>query len=489
MKVQQVVIPSLPVSKKEKLFFSGAKNFIRQRRHSELLLIGVVALDFLLFNAILVLSMGREIGVNELFTNHFESIMLFLFISNVIGVFVASFTEVYEMFEGVKLNLKIKNLFWSTLIFFGIISLVYYQFFFSKLEIHFLVPAFICFTILSTVIHTITRIISLRYGSSYLSYAIIGGKMSSFNYLQNVLASVFGRNITCIGRFADDKIPGVRNLGTFDDIANFISHNNPINKLVYIDSNLSAEEVQKLGKLCRSHFIDFDVMPAEIDFFAKATQIEQLAHLPILRRKKEPLHLSKNRILKRGFDIIFSLMVILLIFPWLFPIIAILIRLESKGPIFFSQYRTGYWSKPFKCLKFRSMRVNNDCDRVQATKNDNRITKIGAFLRKTNLDELPQFFNVLKGEMSVVGPRPHMLKHTEDYSKLIDSYMIRHEVKPGITGWAQVNGWRGPTVEVYKMINRVEYDIDYIENWNFWFDCKCIFLTVFNMVKGENEAF
>ena len=126
---------------------------------------------------------------------------------------------------------------------------------------------------------------------------------------------------------------------------------------------------------------------------------------------------------------------------------------------------------------------------MQATKNDSRITKIGDFLRRTNIDEFPQFFNVLLGDMSVVGPRPHMLKHTEEYSKLIDQFMIRHQVKPGITGWAQVSGWRGPTEQLYQMAKRVEYDVNYIENWSFWFDCKCIFLTVLNMFKGEENAF
>jgi lipopolysaccharide/colanic/teichoic acid biosynthesis glycosyltransferase len=135
------------------------------------------------------------------------------------------------------------------------------------------------------------------------------------------------------------------------------------------------------------------------------------------------------------------------------------------------------------------MRVNDECDSKQAVRSDCRITVVGAFLRKTSLDELPQFFNVLKGDMSVVGPRPHMLKHTEDYSQLIETFMIRHQVKPGITGWAQVNGWRGPTQKVYQMAKRVEFDVYYIENWSFWFDCRCILLTINKIFVGENNAF
>lgn len=209
----------------------------------------------------------------------------------------------------------------------------------------------------------------------------------------------------------------------------------------------------------------------------------------VVKRKRPPLQKVGNRIVKRLFDIIFSLAVILLVFPWLFPIIAILIRRESRGPIFFIQKRSGVKGRAFRCMKFRSMTVNNDSDTKQATKNDSRITKIGSFLRKSNLDELPQFFNVLMGHMSIVGPRPHMLKHTEDYSMQIDNFMERHEVKPGITGWAQVNGWRGPTDLIYKMEKRVEYDIQYIENWSLWLDVKILIMTAFNMTVGEENAF
>ena len=135
------------------------------------------------------------------------------------------------------------------------------------------------------------------------------------------------------------------------------------------------------------------------------------------------------------------------------------------------------------------MSVNKDSDTMQASKNDPRKTRVGDFLRKTSIDELPQFFNVLRGDMSVVGPRPHMIKHTEDYSKLIDKYMMRHIIKPGITGWAQVNGYRGQTKELWQMQKRVEYDVWYAENWNLALDFKVIFLTVFNAIKGEKNAF
>jgi putative colanic acid biosynthesis UDP-glucose lipid carrier transferase len=177
-------------------------------------------------------------------------------------------------------------------------------------------------------------------------------------------------------------------------------------------------------------------------------------------------------------DVVFSSLVILFVISWLFPILAILIKLSSKGPVFFLQERTGINNRTFKCLKFRSMRMSQDANSKQATRGDSRITRIGQILRKTNLDEFPQFFNVFLGQMSIVGPRPHMLKHTDQYSELIDYYRVRHYVKPGITGWAQVNGYRGETNELWKMEKRVEYDMNYLENWTFWWDLRIIFLTV-----------
>ena len=193
--------------------------------------------------------------------------------------------------------------------------------------------------------------------------------------------------------------------------------------------------------------------------------------------------------LKRLFDISFSLFVLIFICSWLFPLLAIAIKLSSPGPIFFIQKRSGRNNAEFDCYKFRSMSVNKDSDKVQAIKNDTRITLIGKFLRKSNLDELPQFFNVLIGNMSVVGPRPHMLQHTADYSAIIDKFMVRHLIKPGITGWAQVNGFRGATSHPRYMMKRVRYDLWYIENWTFLLDIQIIFMTVYSMIKGDKNAF
>lgn len=192
---------------------------------------------------------------------------------------------------------------------------------------------------------------------------------------------------------------------------------------------------------------------------------------------------------KRAFDIFFALAVAACVLIWLIPLLAVLIKLESKGPIFFRQLRTGKDGVPFYCFKFRSMYVNTDANHKQASRGDSRITKIGAFLRKTSLDELPQFINVLLGDMSVVGPRPHMLQHTDTYSRIITNYMLRHAVRPGITGLAQVAGHRGETKEIGAMVNRVNADINYIQTWSLPLDIKIIGLTAYQMVRGSDNAF
>jgi putative colanic acid biosynthesis UDP-glucose lipid carrier transferase len=193
--------------------------------------------------------------------------------------------------------------------------------------------------------------------------------------------------------------------------------------------------------------------------------------------------------MKRLFDIVFSSLVILLILSWLTPLLYILIKLESKGPLFFKQSRHGYNKKTFFCYKFRSMTVNCDADKVMNTKNDMRVTRIGKFMRKTSLDELPQFFNVFLGNMSVVGPRPHMEVHTSEYGASVDKYLVRHFAKPGVTGLAQIKGYRGEIIQPSDMVNRVRMDIFYLEKWSPLLDFKIVYATVVNAVVGEEKAY
>ena len=209
---------------------------------------------------------------------------------------------------------------------------------------------------------------------------------------------------------------------------------------------------------------------------------------PVLSLQRTLLHEPVTKAFKRTFDIFFSAFVILFILSWLVPILAILIKLESKGPVFFKQGRPGLDEEEFSCYKFRSMKMNQTTER-EASKNDPRVTKIGRFLRKTSLDELPQFFNVLVGDMSVVGPRPHLWSQNRVYGNRVKKYMVRHYVKPGITGLAQVKGFRGEIETDDDMINRIKLDVFYIENWSFILDVKIIFQTVINIFKGEEKAY
>ncbi|MGI4832630.1 MAG: sugar transferase [Janthinobacterium lividum] len=192
---------------------------------------------------------------------------------------------------------------------------------------------------------------------------------------------------------------------------------------------------------------------------------------------------------KQVFDYCFAFLVIILVLSWFTPLIALLIKLESKGPVFFKQLRTGQGGQAFYCLKFRSMTLNAEADRQQASKGDNRITKLGAFLRKTSLDELPQFINVLRGEMSIVGPRPHMLHHTAEYSQAIHNFMDRHLILPGITGLAQISGHRGETKEVSAMEGRVNADIHYMNNRSAQMDIKIILITIVQVINKDCSVF
>ena len=214
-----------------------------------------------------------------------------------------------------------------------------------------------------------------------------------------------------------------------------------------------------------------------------------LGNVPYLSFYNEPLALFENRVVKRLFDIAVSLTFLCTLFPIILIIVAIVTKATMPGPIFFRQKRTGLNGQDFYCLKFRSMKVNDDADTLQATKDDPRKTKWGDIMRKTNIDELPQFINVLLGQMSIVGPRPHMVKQTNDYSKIIDDYMVRHYVKPGITGWSQVTGYRGETKRLSQMEGRVRGDIWYLEHWSIWLDIYIMYKTVANAVAGDKNAY
>ncbi|WP_318311079.1 undecaprenyl-phosphate glucose phosphotransferase [Flagellimonas crocea] len=264
---------------------------------------------------------------------------------------------------------------------------------------------------------------------------------------------------------------------------------NKIDEIYCSVSELKNEEIAQFISFADNNLKTLKFIPDNKNIFSKKLKFEYYDYIPILSLRDIPLDSPINAFIKRTFDVVFSLIVIIGILSWLTPILALLITLESKGPVFFRQTRNGIDSREFYCYKFRSMAPNKNADNVQATKNDMRITKMGKFIRKTSIDELPQFYNVLFGTMSVVGPRPHMVKHTNEYATSVDKYMVRHFVKPGITGLAQVRGYRGEIEQEADIQNRIKFDIFYIENWSLFLDLKIIVQTVINAIKGEIKAY
>jgi putative colanic acid biosynthesis UDP-glucose lipid carrier transferase len=269
--------------------------------------------------------------------------------------------------------------------------------------------------------------------------------------------------------------------------AYILDHN--IDEIYFSVSELSNKQINQLVDFADNNLRELKFIPDNKDIFSKKLKYEYYDYTPILSIRTIPLKEPFNKFCKRLFDIVFSSLIIICVLSWLTPIIALLIKLESKGPVFFKQYRNGFNNKEFSCYKFRSMRSNKVSNLDQATKGDLRVTKIGRLLRKTSIDELPQFYNVLFGNMSVVGPRPHMVSHTDMFAKRIDKFMVRHFVKPGITGLAQISGFRGEIETDKDIIGRVKYDIFYIENWSLLLDLRIVIKTFLNAIKGEAKAY
>ncbi len=275
---------------------------------------------------------------------------------------------------------------------------------------------------------------------------------------------------------------------TLQDCIDYIDKNR-IDEIYSSVSKLSNKDLNQLIDYSDNNLKILKFLPDNKDIYSKRLDFTYYGYLPILSLRKIPIDEPFNKFVKRSFDVFLSLFVIVAILSWLTPILGLIIKLESRGPVFFKQKRNGLDYQEFYCYKFRSMRPNPDAHLYQISKNDPRVTRIGKIIRKTSIDELPQFINVLKGDMSVVGPRPHMVSHTHMYAEKIDKFMVRHFIKPGITGLAQVSGYRGEVEDDNHIINRVKYDIFYLENWSLLMDIKIVFQTVYNALNGEEKAY
>lgn len=298
-----------------------------------------------------------------------------------------------------------------------------------------------------------------------------------------------------VGGYFDDyplesfsqKIPY---LGKPKDVVPYLKENaGKVEQLYCSMPSNRSEEIVPIINYCENNLVRFFSVPNVRNYLKRRMWFEMMGSVPVLSIHRVPLSKVDKRLMKRLFDFLVSLLFLCTLFPVICLVVGIAIKISSPGPVFFRQKRSGEDGREFWCYKFRSMRVNTESDTLQATANDPRKTRVGNFIRKTNIDELPQFINVLKGDMSIVGPRPHMLKHTEEYSAMINKFMVRHLVKPGITGWAQVNGFRGETKELWQMEGRVANDIWYIENWTFALDLYIIYRTVRVTISGDKKAY
>jgi putative colanic acid biosynthesis UDP-glucose lipid carrier transferase len=343
--------------------------------------------------------------------------------------------------------------------------------------------------VLMIIAHWITRkAVTFAIRNTISKGIILGAGPIGERLFEELLRNIYN-GVVIMGFFDDnselDDLSGNIEEAKEFALTNGITH-------VFCTLPLSAEEkIQDFIKFCESNVITFHVIPAIGYYYTggRPPVVEQIGKMPVFVLRNIPLSYIHTAVMKRGVDILISSVVILLLFPVLFPLLAILIKMSSPGPVFFKQKRTGERGKEFYCYKFRTMRVSAEAHSKQATKDDNRKTKLGTFLRKSSLDELPQLINVFIGNMSLVGPRPHMLLHTHEYSPKVDKYMVRHFVKPGITGLAQVRGFRGETKEIELMEKRIMADVEYVENWTLQLDFKIMVQTALALVKGDEKAY
>jgi len=358
----------------------------------------------------------------------------------------------------------------------------YYSREFLFLSYAFLVPLLVSWRIALVSVLRVYR----KHGMNYRNIVVYGyGPIATELVAFLRLHSEYGYKFQ--GYF-DNKQESNQIKGSYRDLRSYVNANK-IDEIYCCLPYVNYSHIRELIDFGDESLVKIKLLTDFRGFSSKGIELQRYEHIPVLSVISTPLDDWKNRFLKRGFDILFSLFVIVFIFSWLYPIIAVWIKLDSKGSVLFKQKRTGQNNDDFYCYKFRTMQVNNDSDSLQATRGDSRVTKIGNFLRKSSIDELPQFFNVLIGNMSVIGPRPHMLKHTEEYAKKVEKFMARHFVKPGITGLAQAKGFRGETKHVRQMQNRVKLDRFYVDNWSMWLDIKIIFLTIISMAKNNENAF
>lgn len=438
-----------------------------------------IALDFFVLTVLV-----------KIFLNNFaQKTNLFIVYQLVSWTIIAYFTAFYEVYRFTKpaeiLSKLVKQFILFTLVVIAYFSVVREIITSFRTLSFFIGFAFLYITLFKGLLFYYLKKYRIILGGNYRNAIIIGYSESAKN-LQNLFDTRHDYGYRFKGFFSD-KITNETIVGKVHDIEDFVIKNK-IDDIYCVLKELNEEQMKKLVEFADYHQCTIKFIPEADEIYSKNLVVDYYEFFPILSLKRSPLNELLNKAVKRTFDVIFSFLIIVLILSWLIPLIAILIKLESKGPVFFKQGRPGLNQDEFFCYKFRSMRLNTKTEEM-TTKNDPRVTKIGSFLRRTSLDEMPQFFNVLFGDMSIVGPRPHLWSHNNEYQKKIKKYNVRLHVRPGITGLAQVKGYRGEIETDEEMVNRIKFDVFYIENWSFFLDIKIIALTVINIFKGQEKAY
>ncbi|MDH4090058.1 MAG: undecaprenyl-phosphate glucose phosphotransferase [Cyclobacteriaceae bacterium] len=462
---------------------------MEDKYYSRLIKMMVFVFDFYLIS--LAFSLAKKLGFDSGIAENQETSFFLIF--SLIWVISGFLNEIYNINKFSQYKSIISSILGALLLHFCLLMVVLFATHSYQIDTSFLPFVYLSsatFLLISRIVYKLTWRYFEFSGFDQRKVIIVGATHSG-RALYDFFESHDFSKYNFKGFFDDSPDPLIihRALikGKFSEVAMFCLKEN-IDEIYFALPPGNETLLNEISKFADDNFIYLRITPDFGESVSDKYNVFMLDSIPVLTTRKEPLGVALNVWLKRLFDIVFSLTVILTVFPVLFPIIALAIKLDSKGPIFFKQPRQGKKNKLFDCYKFRTMYVGASPVR-QATKDDPRITRVGRFLRKTNLDEIPQFINALMGNMSVVGPRPHISSQLEQYGQAIKKYKIRHFVTPGITGYAQVNGFRGETKEVKLMEKRVEYDVTYMENWSLSLDIKIIFLTVWNMIRGEKSAY
>ncbi|OEK06750.1 undecaprenyl-phosphate glucose phosphotransferase [Roseivirga misakiensis] len=413
-----------------------------------------------------------------------------LFVGNIIWLIIGLATRSFKSKRQSTYSETLKSSLYNSFIF---ISVFFFTLFILRIDTYsrnviivLISSIFLSNTLLRLTIHaTLARYRELGY--NFRRAVIIG-----FDELGVRLFSLLKRKksygIRCEGFYSNDKVNGSNEeiLGTLDD---FFKSDLDNLDYIYVSEKVSRYKINRIVDLADSRLIKVKLIPSVDLDSLKIFSFRKYEGMPIVDINDLPLDSLVNRVVKRAFDIVFSTIVIVTIISWLFPIVALIIKIESRGPVVFKQERNGKNNKTFWCYKFRSMILNNEADSKWASKNDSRVTRFGMFLRKTSLDEFPQFFNVIKGDMSIVGPRPHAIAMNESYQNRVQKFLQRHSSKPGVTGLAQAKGYRGEIECFYQMSSRVRLDRFYLQNWSFFLDVKIIFQTIISVVKDRGNAY